>query len=145
MYCHIHKALRALMADTLLNVGRMDPDDNLEMAEATDQGLTMTAAWEGHLGHENDFVHPAMESRSPGSTAGTAGEHREHLDEILGLGRAVSQLRSTPQGQRDALALALYHRVAKFMAHNFAHMQVEESMNNDLLWACYTDDELKRT
>lgn len=143
LYRHIHKALRALMADTLLNLGRMDPNDNLELAEATNQVLMMAAACESHVIHENTFVHPAMETRAPGSAAGTRREHRDHLDAILELGRAVSELRGAKQGERDALALALYHRVGTFVAHNFEHMQVEESVNNALLWACYSDDELK--
>lgn len=142
-YRPIHKALRALMADTLLNLGRMDPQDNLELAEATNQVLVMAAACESHVKHENTFVHPAMESRAPGSTAGTAREHREHLEAILDLGRAVSVLRSARQGDRDSLALALYHRVGEFVAHNFEHMYVEETVNNPLLWACFTDEELK--
>lgn len=142
-YRHIHKALRALMADTLVNLGRMDPDDNLDMAEATNQVLVMTAICESHVKHENAFIHPAMESRAPGSAAGTAREHREHLESILDLGRAVSALRSARQGHRDGLALTLYHGVGEFIAHNFDHMYVEETTNNPLLWACYTDEELR--
>jgi Hemerythrin HHE cation binding domain len=143
VYRHVHKALRALMADTLLNQGRMDPDDNLELAEATNQVLTMAAACESHVVHENSFVHPAMETRAPGSATVTEDDHRDHLEAILRLGCAVDEMRAARQGERDALALSLYHHVAGFVAHNFEHMQVEESVNNALLWACYSDEELK--
>ena len=43
MYSGIHKALRALMADTLLAVGRMDAEDDLERAQVTQRVLERLA------------------------------------------------------------------------------------------------------
>ena len=77
MYSGIHKALRALMADTLLAVGRMDADDGLERAQVTERVLELLQFCAGHLQHENEFVHAAIEARAPGASAQIGHEH-EH-------------------------------------------------------------------
>ena len=68
LYSGIHKALRALMADTLLAVGRMDTDDKLEVAEVTERVLVLLEVCRSHLQHENDFIHAAIEARHPGGS-----------------------------------------------------------------------------
>ncbi len=50
MYAGIHKALRALMADTLLAVGRMDVGDELETAQTTQRVVELLEALPG-IGH----------------------------------------------------------------------------------------------
>jgi hypothetical protein len=142
MYTGIHKALRALMADTLLAVGRMDCDDELEFAQVTQRVLELLDFCRGHLMHENDFVHKAMEERAPGTSASLAAEHEEHVRHIDELALQVAQLRACPAGKRDATALQLYRDLAHFLALNCEHMAVEESGHNAVLWAHYTDEEL---
>ena len=39
-------------------------------------------------------------------------------------------------------ALRLYRHLALFVAENFQHMHIEETVNNAALWACYSDAEL---
>ena len=41
LYGGIHKALRALMGDTLVAVGRMDCDDELELARTTERVMEL--------------------------------------------------------------------------------------------------------
>ena len=82
MYACIHKALRALMADSLLALGRMDPEDALELAQVTQRLMQLLAFCRSHLQHENDFVHRAMEARAPGSSGQIAHEHDEHKEAI---------------------------------------------------------------
>ena len=69
MYGGIHKALRAFMADTLLAVGRMDCEDRLDVAQATERVLVLLEFCAGHLKHENEFIHAAIEARAPGASA----------------------------------------------------------------------------
>jgi hypothetical protein len=142
MYAGIHKALRALMADTLLAVGRMDFTDELELAQTTQRVVELLDFCRSHLEHENQFVHTAMEARAPGSTAVGAAEHREHESHLLELAHAVEALRAAPAAQRVTLAQDLYRRLGLFLAGNFEHMNVEESSHNAVLWARYTDAEL---
>src|SRR6218665_2232569 len=80
MYAGIHKALRAFMADTLLGLGRMDVDDDLEFAQTCDRVMQLLALCRSHLHHENQFVHAAMEAFEPGASAAIEAEHAGHED-----------------------------------------------------------------
>jgi hypothetical protein len=142
MYAGIHKALRALMADTLLAVGRMDSEDGLELAATTQRVVELLDFCRAHLRHENEFVHAAIEARAPGASAAIAHEHDEHERHIASLGLVVEMLRACPAGQRASAALELYRSLALFIADNFQHMHVEETAHNAVLWARYTDAEL---
>lgn len=142
LYAGIHKALRALMADTLLALGRMDSSDELETAQTTQQVVELLDFCRSHLGHENEFVHPAIEARAPGASEAVAHEHADHAAHIDALGLAVARLRVLPAGQRETAALDLYRSLALFIADNFQHMYVEETAHNAVLWARYSDAEL---
>lgn len=142
MYAGIHKGLRACMADTLLAIGRMDADDALEVAQTTERLMQLLELCASHLDHENRFLHAAMDARAPGSSAAAAHDHEEHEREIAGLAAAVTALRQCGGAERAAQAHALYHQLARFVAANFQHMQVEETAHNAVLWAHYTDAEL---
>jgi hypothetical protein len=142
MYAGIHKALRALMADTLLAVGRMDSEDALERAQVTQRVLELLDFCRSHLQHENDFLHPALEARAPGASGKIAHEHEEHLQAIVALADQTTALLQCEPAARPAAALALYRALSLFIAHNFEHMHVEETAHNAVLWARYTDAEL---
>ena len=142
MYAGIHKALRAFMADTLLGLGRLDVDDDLELSQGGERVLQLLDFCRAHLQHENDFVHPAMEARAPGSSSGVASEHAGHESDIDALAASVAQLRACPPAARPAAAQALYRQLALFVAHNFEHMHTEETQHNQVLWAHYSDAEL---
>jgi hypothetical protein len=143
MYAGIHKALRALMADTLLAVGRMDPADDLELIQTTQRVVELLEFCRSHLAHENAFVHTAIEARAAGGSAVIAHEHDEHEEHIARLQQSVEALRALPAGGRFGAALALYRELSLFIAGNFQHMHVEETAHNAILWARYTDAELE--
>ena len=142
MYSGIHKALRALMADTLLALGRMDVEDTLELAQTTQRVIELVEFCASHLRHENEFVHAAIEARAPGASEAIGQDHEEHLQDIARLAAAAAGLRALPLSARFAAAQDLYRELALFIAHNFEHMHVEETAHNAVLWARYTDAEL---
>lgn len=142
MYTGIHKALRALMADTLLAVGRMDYDDDLERAQTCERVMALLDFCRSHLRHENDFVHAAIEARAPGASDRIAHEHGEHERHIAELCSHTTAFLGSVAALRPALALDLYRRLSLFIAENFQHMHVEETAHNAVLWARYTDAEL---
>jgi hypothetical protein len=142
LYAGIHKALRALMADTLLALGRMDADDAPELAQASQRVLGLLDFCAAHLQHENDFIHVAIEARAPGASEVMAHEHEEHLSHISQIRQMVSALLKAKASQRATAALELYRQLALFIAENFQHMHVEETAHNAVLWSRYTDAEL---
>lgn len=142
MYTGIHKALRALMADSLLALGRMDSADAAEVAQCAERVRGLLAICAGHVQHENAFVHAAIEARAPGASAAIAHEHEDHVQHIAALGEQVTALCNAAPAQRAAAAARLYRELALFVADNFRHMHVEETAHNAVLWARYTDAEL---
>jgi hypothetical protein len=142
MYRPIHKALRAFMSDTLVAVGRMDANDEAEVAVTLDQARTLLQVLTIHLEDENRFVHAAMEARRPGSAAHTAHDHVEHERALAELARSIDFIAASPPATRAALVSNLYGRLALFVAENLEHMNVEERDNMAVLWAEYSDEEL---
>ena len=142
MYAFIHKALRAYMSDTLVGLGRVDTQDDLELAQACARVQQLLEFCRSHLRHENGFVHPAMERHAPGSAAAIAQEHLGHEQAIAMLATATAALLDCPRARRAPVAHALYQQLALFVAHNFEHMHQEETAHNAVLWAHYSDAEL---
>lgn len=142
LYAGIHKALRHFMTDTLHRVGRMDVADAEDMGRALGQLDALLVECLHHLERENTFMHTAMEARQPRGSSRTADDHVEHLDSIEQLHAEVKVLRAAPEAERAALALRLYRHLALFVAENFQHMHHEETHNNAVLWAHYSDAEL---
>jgi hypothetical protein len=142
MYAFIHKALRAMMADTLVAVGRLDPNDPDELAHKLAQARSLLAACASHLQHEDEFIHPAIEARRPGASKSTAADHAHHQAQLAALHGAINLVDAATGTDRAAAAQALYLKLAIFIADNLQHMQVEERDNNASLQASYTDAEL---
>ncbi|PKO29225.1 MAG: hypothetical protein CVU36_13485 [Betaproteobacteria bacterium HGW-Betaproteobacteria-9] len=143
LYAGIHKALRAFMTDALLAVGRADPSDPQDVADASGRVIALMALCEAHVQHENSFVHPAIEARTPGVCGEVAQDHVEHLHHIQRL-RAAAQQLPVLDTQLQAGALhALYLEISLFVADNLQHMHVEETRHNAALWSAYTDAELR--
>jgi iron-sulfur cluster repair protein YtfE (RIC family) len=142
MYAGIHKALRALMSDTLMAVGRMDPQDPQELVAVGQRVLELLDFCTAHLEHENSFVHTAMEARAPGASERIAHEHDDHLTHISSLKQTVAALCTSEPAHAPALAQTLYLALTLFVAENFQHMHMEETAHNAVLWARYSDAEL---
>ena len=142
IYRNIHIALRACMMQTLLAVGRMDPQDDTERAAVLGEVRFLLNFCRMHLKKENAFVHSAMEARAPGSSKHTAGDHVEHEHWFEDLEGATAAVESGQALARTAAALTLYRQLALFVGENFVHMQVEETENNAILWRTHSDEEI---
>jgi hypothetical protein len=141
-YVHIHKGLRSFMMDTLMKVGRLDGSDSAEVEATLGQLDALLGFCAAHLGHENEFIHPAIEARCAGASERIADEHVEHLASIAELKQEADALRGAEASRRAAAALRLYRQLALFVAENFQHMHHEETAHNAALWAHYSDAEL---
>ncbi|MGZ5184513.1 MAG: hemerythrin domain-containing protein [Caldimonas sp.] len=142
LYASIHKALRACMAETLVRVGRIDVADDADRDEALAELEQLLSFCSDHLRHENSFVHTAIEARQPAGTTRVADEHVEHLESIAALRAEAAALRVASAEAAPTLASRLYRHLALFVAENFQHMHVEETVHNALLWQHYSDAEL---
>ena len=140
IYARIHKGLRAFLSDTLVALGRMDPRDGCDVRDTLARLEELLAFCEGHLEAEDAYVHAAMEARRPGSAMVRIGEHVHHVRDIEELRALARELEKAPAAGR---ARALYRRFATFAAENLVHMEQEESANNAVLWALFSDDEIR--
>ncbi len=142
LYAEIHKALRAWMSHVLLRLGQMDTRDEEESAAVVGELEHLLAAMQAHLTTENTHVHPAIEARRPGALAQIEQDHRAHEKSIANLSRLAQAMLAANAKARESAALFLYRAFALFLAENLEHMQVEETLNNQLLWSAYDDSEL---
>lgn len=131
LYARPHKALRALMADTLVALGRVDRSQECEVRDAQARVEEMLVFCEHHLRLEDEYVHRAMEAKERESSCALAGQHLEHVEAIAALREAARE--NAPD---------LYRRVGAFVADNLVHMDYEEREGNSLLWRLFTDEEL---
>lgn len=144
IYLGIHKGLRALMANTLLALGRVDCSDDWKFEQALDQVSRLLQMCASHLAAENKWVHPAIESKLPGATQVAANGHVEHDLQISQLYLTLETLRGSVPALREDGTHQLYKQLALFVAENFQHMNVEETHHNAILWSHYTDSEIAR-
>jgi hypothetical protein len=142
IYGAVHKGLRALMSDTLLQCGRADWHDAADRVGTLAQVRLLMEVCHSHLHHEDLFVHSAMEARRPGSSNTTMTDHHEHVLAIKSFLDDAQTLEDCAPTLRDTLGASLYRRLGLFIAENFEHMAVEETDNNAVLWACYSDAEI---
>lgn len=142
MYAPIHKTLRVYLTDTMTRLGQCDASDDTDLSGTLAQLDALLVMMRSHVEHENKHVHPALESREPGATTRVAGEHDQHLDTIEALIAESVVLSSAQPASRPGLLLRLYRHFALFVAENFEHMHIEETMHNAALWARFSDAEL---
>lgn len=142
IYRQIHKALRAYLTDTLLTIGRMDLASSSDLHAGLTQLRELLDFCEKHLQHENEFIHPALQARRPGSADSMYAHHQHHEQMIEELRAGVDQLLAVHHHEREQYGAQLYRKLALFVADNLAHMHDEETLNNRILWECYSDAEI---
>jgi hypothetical protein len=130
------------MVRTLTRVGSTDPAFADEVAGTLDQLDRLLGLCEVHLKDENEFVHPALERARPGTAARIAAEHVHHAESIADLRDLAAFVADSRDAARASALDRLYRALALFVAENFQHMHVEETVHNPVLWAAYGDDEL---
>jgi hypothetical protein len=107
------------MADALVAVARMDPQDDANRAATLSLVHEMLAFCHGHLKHEEAFVHSAMEARAPGSSRQSAEEHGHHQLWLDHLEADLAAVVRAAVGARETAVAALYGRFALFVGENF--------------------------
>lgn len=147
VYGLIHKGLRSFMLDTLSRLGRVDVSTASSFSAAVAQTRALLGVLHDHLRHENEFLHSALEARSPGSAAVNDREHAEHERAFVALGHMLLGVEHAfAEGggaELDSRLKQLYLSLSTFVAENLAHMYREETEVTKLLWRHYSDDELR--
>jgi hypothetical protein len=142
IYHLVHKGLRAAMSDALVRLGRVDLSGLETRKGALDAVTDLLHMCREHVEHENAFLHTAMEKAVPGSSQVCTADHGHHVTAIRNLETRIEEARRADPQMRERAFKVLYRLLASFVAENFAHMEIEESSNTELLWRHYSDADI---
>ena len=142
MYRPIHKAIRHMMYTTAHDLSVADFQDK-PLADGALSSLENTISMLIlHAGHEEDFVHPALEERAPGFIESFEKDHgndEKVYAELRGLSSDVGRA----SGERKSeLGNEIYDLYNQFVGTYVDHLYREEHELQQALWANFTDEEL---
>lgn len=145
VYGPIHKAIRKVVSELLVRMGRTSFAD-AAVARTLTEELEGVLRWcEEHIEHEVEFVHPALAQRVPGALAKIDQGHDDHarlVGELRGLIVAVDAAPSPELRVRAGHTLYLHY--ATFVAETLVHMVEEERVVQPLMHRFFTDAELMK-
>ena len=127
MYRPIHKVVRHVLFSTAHDVGIADFRDEGAAREALEKLERTINMLRLHAGHEEDFVHPPLESRVPGITASFAGNHEEDEEVYARLGQMAGQVPGSGGDERVALGNQIYTLFNVFVGDYLGHLNREET------------------
>jgi hypothetical protein len=142
IYTFIHKALRSVMCQALTKLGRVDDTDVTDIEQNLKDIEKLLSLCLSHLEHENQFIHSILLDKAPGLQLPTIKEHEEHVQHISDIQEEIHKIRLVSPPQRQRCLLSLYRHMAVFLAINFEHMQLEETLMAQRLWDNFSDDEI---
>ena len=142
LYRPIHKAVRHLSFSAAHAVGVADFKDEEAPRQALEKLERTIAMLREHAGHENDFVHPALESRVPGITAPFDGNHEDDEQVYAQLEQLARQMRASGGDRQVALGNQVYGIFNKFVGDYLGHLDHEEHELEQAFLDHFTDEEL---
>lgn len=140
LFNQIHKALRAFLFDSVLQLQQTDLTNIDKSKPVLIQIQSLLDLFDSHAWHEDNFVLTAVKEHAPDIIAMFEQEHVEdhRLSEQL-------QEKITAWWQAEDKYEAgrqLFYALNDFVAFNLRHMNKEEMLLNNILWQHYSDDEI---
>jgi hemerythrin-like domain-containing protein len=143
IFYQIHKALRAMLYETAIELQRTD-FNNEEEAEAILEKITTVVDLFGKHAHTEDtLVFPAVEHYEPSVVDAFEKEHvKDHeLSQKLRTLTVIFDSLETDE-EKTQLGSAIRKAFIEFLVFNLEHMAKEEDVINNLLWRYYRDEEI---
>jgi hypothetical protein len=141
-YHIIHKALRLGHCRILAALGSHDYRDAARTAVLMAELRGLLVLGKGHLDGEDREIHAPLEQRVPGASAHATDDHEEHAHSFEEIETLIRAVETSTDATREAAGHALYKRYALFAAHDFEHMNAEETELLATLHGAFTDEEL---
>ncbi|MCH7737183.1 MAG: hemerythrin domain-containing protein [Chloroflexi bacterium] len=142
MYRPIHKAIRHMMYTTAHDLSVADYQDKpsadgaLASLESTISLLVL------HAGHEEDYVHTALEERAPGFIESFEKEHGNDELVYAQLRKLSNEVGSASGARKSELGNEIYDIYNQFVGAYISHLYREEHELQQALWDNFTDEEL---
>lgn len=143
LYGNVHRALRAMMTDVMIRMGRTVPADAREVGARLDELEGICEAMTSHIAHEANFLHVALERRLAGSALRLDIEHAEHVRAMEDLRALVVRVRRADAARRPAYYRALYLRYTAFVGEALVHMSDEEARTQAMFDELFSAAELE--
>lgn len=140
-YRFIHKGLRMAQCHMLARLGQADflgEEGTALLAEL--RTLLMLGA--SHIGHEETHIHVHLDPKDPAGIEKLDAQHASHRESFARLEALIRQVEGATAAQKAEAGHRLYLAFALFVAHDFEHMNEEETINNDRLWRFFTDEQI---
>jgi hypothetical protein len=141
----IHKALRAKLYDTALNLQQTYFADAEETKTVLEKVNEVINAFEQHGYHEDSILMPVIEKFQSATIASFEKDHIDdrHMGEDLKHLQNIYHAARSKQ-ERIVAGSAITKAFIDYMVFNLLHMQREEIELNKLLWEHYSDDEIQK-
>ena len=142
IYTLIHKGLRASMCQNLVDLGKLDDTDPIAVARQLETTGNLLQFCRSHLAHENEFIHSILQKVGD-TPRQTIEDHHEHEIAIAGLHDKISHILRLHGQERTQALQEFYGVFSLFVAENFSHMRIEETVNSELLWKHFSDEQIQ--
>jgi hypothetical protein len=144
LFKSVHKGLRALLADTLMQLQQTDFLIEAQANVAFERIKLVLLLMHRHTKWEDDILFQKLGANALSMTSYFTNQHY-HTDaltlnmDILICGFEEAKANS----EKEAVANNLLNAFVEFVAYNFNHMTMEEQLINPLLWSTHSDNELQ--
>lgn len=139
----VHKGVRYGLANTSLKVSSLDFADPAKFDELVSECRPLFQMLRFHAEHEDQFCEPVYEEQSKEKAKILGNDHvslEKELDELEGLLQALAD-RANPD-ERIQIAKKFVSDYFHFATHYLSHLQREETIGMEMLWAARTDEQL---
>lgn len=143
-FYQVHKALRAMLYETAIELQRTDFNNNEEAMAVLSSITTIVNVFDKHAYNEDQYVFAAVTQYEPSIVDSFEQEHVKDHELAVQL-RTLINIYPTLEtdDEKNQLGSAMRKAFIDFMTFNLVHMAKEEDVINNLLWRYYTDDQIK--
>lgn len=139
IYGFPHKGLRIALSQLSMLSGNTDYSNADSLKKLKNLSVELVTLLDLHLHSEEDVVLPALEAKMPGSTSENVEEHEQLEKEVQAFDKQLTDITVDSAPNSGA---QFYEAVYNFHSKYIAHMAMEESDINPLIWANFTDEEI---
>jgi hypothetical protein len=139
LYGFPHKGLRNAISQLSQSAGNTNCADSVSLSALKTLANEVFTLLELHAHSEETVVLPALESKVAGSTAENLAEHAQLEKEIEVMQQTLNAITTE---SNPGMASNFYTLVSNFHSRYLAHMAMEESKMNALIWENFTDTDL---
>lgn len=143
LFKSVHKGLRALLADTLIQLQQTDFLIEAQANATFERIKLVLLLMHRHTKWEEDIVFQKLGTAAISMTSYFTSQHY-HTDALtLNMDILICGFEEAKTlTEKEVVANSLLNAFIEFSAYNFNHMNMEEQLINPLLWQTYSDQEL---